>query len=364
MRLRESLKAVAEISPEAFEDLRRDIEPEWMLQALEATGTATLRTRRLPAEQVVWLVIGMALFRNRSIHEVVSKLDLALPGISLTVAPSTVVEARARLGAEPMEWLFSISAEHWAHQSARTHSWHGLALYGADGTTLRVPDSPANASHFGYARSVRGESAYPMVRGVGLMALRSHLLAAVAFGPYETSEIAYAVNLWSSVPRDSLTVVDRGFLSARILIPLARDGTNRHWLIRTKKNQRWRVLKRLGSGDALVEMNVSSEARKKDPSLPKVWSARAIRYQRKGFRAQTLLTSLLDPQAFPADEIATLYHERWELEISHPCCSPCDRPFYVSVARNCADLRREIDFMVALDVDGGLEIRVARASAA
>ena len=90
----------------------------------------------------------MALFRNRSIHDVVTKLDLALPGSSLTVAPSTVVEARARLGAEPMEWLFEISAEYWTHQSARTHSWRGLALYGVDGTPLRVPDSPANAAHF------------------------------------------------------------------------------------------------------------------------------------------------------------------------------------------------------------------------
>lgn len=212
-----------------------------------------------------------------------------------------------------MEWLFEISAEHWVHQSARTHSWRGLALYGVDGTTLRVPDSPTNAAHFGYARSIRGESAYPMVRVVGLMALRSHLLAAVAFGPYATSEIAYAANLWSSVPRDSLTIVDRGFLSARILLSLARDGTNRHWLIRTKKSQRWRVLRRLGPRDAIVEMNISSEARKKEPGLPKVWVARAITYQRKGFRAQTLLTSLLDPEAFPADEIATLYHERWEL---------------------------------------------------
>lgn len=317
MRLRESLEAVAVISPEAFEDLRRDVDPEWILQALEATGTATLRTRRLPAEQVVWLVIGMALFRSRSIHDVVSKLDLALPGSSLTVAPSTVVEARARLGAEPMEWLFEISAEHWVHQSARTHSWRGLALYGVDGTTLRVPDSSTNAAHFGYARSIRGESAYPMVRVVGLMALRSHLLAAVAFGPYATSEIAYAANLWSSVPRDSLTIVDRGFLSARILLSLARDGTNRHWLIRTKKSQRWRVLRRLGPRDAIVEMNISSEARKKEPGLPKVWVARAITYQRKGFRAQTLLTSLLDPEAFPADEIATLYHERWELELGY-----------------------------------------------
>jgi|SRR6266545_5011086 len=317
MRLRESLEAVAEISPETFEDLRRNIDPEWILQALEATGTATVRSRRLPAEQVVWLVIGMALFRNRSIEDVVNKLDLALPGPSLTVAPSSIVEARGRLGSDPMELLFAISAERWAHASARKHDWRGLALYGADGTTLRVPDSKENAEYFGYSHSVRGESAYPMVRGVGLMALRSHLLASITFGPYETSEIAYAVNLWSSVPDDSLTIVDKGFLSARILIPLARDGKNRHWLIRAKKNSRWRVLRRLGTGDVLVEMNVSSEARKKEPSLPKVWIARVVTYQRKGFGAQKLLTSMLDPRAFPATELATLYHERWELELGY-----------------------------------------------
>src|SRR5258705_12612719 len=106
------------------------------MQSRHGTGTAKLRKGRLPAEQVVCLVIGMALFRNRSIHEVVSKLDLALPGSSLTVAPSTVVEARARLGADPLEWLFSISAEHWAHRSARTHSWHGLAPHPPPPTRL------------------------------------------------------------------------------------------------------------------------------------------------------------------------------------------------------------------------------------
>ena len=331
MRLRESLEAVADLSPETFEDLRRHIDPEWILQALQATGTATVRSRRLPAEQVVWLVIGMALFRNRSIQDIVNKLDLALPSTSLTVAPSSVVEARARLGAEPMEWLFGISADHWAHASARNHRWRELALYGVDGTTLRIPDSKDNASHFGYSHSVRGESAYPMVRVVGLMTLRSHLLAAVRFGPYETGEISYAADLWASVPRDSLTIVDRGFFSARILLALAGSGTNRHWLIRSKKNLRWRTIRRLGPRDAFVEMDVSGEARRKDPSLPKTWVMRAITYQRKGFRAQILLTSLLDPVAYAADEIATLYHERWELELgttrSRPSCSTAKKLF-------------------------------------
>ena len=37
---------------------------------------------------------------------------------------------------------------------------------------------------------------------------------------------------------------------------------------------------------------------------------RAIRYQVKGFRPQTLLTSMIDPEQYPPTEMAALYHER------------------------------------------------------
>jgi hypothetical protein len=152
---------------------------------------------------------------------------------------------------------------------------------------------------------------------VGLMALRSHLLAAAAFGPYETGEHGYAAELWPSVPDDSLTIVDKGFLAAGCLIPLAQGGQNRHWLTPAKVNTKWRIIKRLGPGDLLVEMDVSRAARAKNPSLPKTWLARAVTYQRKGFRPRTLLTSMLDSERYPAQEIAALYHERWELELGY-----------------------------------------------
>lgn len=100
-----------------------------------------MRRRRLPAEQVMWLVIGMALLRDRPITKVVSMLDLALPSPSKpTVAPSAIVQARDRLGESPMAWLFSRCADTWAHQSAGRERWRGLALYGMNGTTLRIPD--------------------------------------------------------------------------------------------------------------------------------------------------------------------------------------------------------------------------------
>ena len=88
--------------PEPFETFRRHIDPVWIEQALAATGTATVRRRRLPVEEVVWVVLGMALFRDRPIEDVVSKLDLALPGGGGTIARSSVSEARARLGSEPI----------------------------------------------------------------------------------------------------------------------------------------------------------------------------------------------------------------------------------------------------------------------
>jgi hypothetical protein len=302
----------------AFDRLRRSLNPEWVEQALESTGTATIRRRRLPAEQVIWLVLGMALYRQMPIDELVERLELVLPGTGRArLAKSAVVQARARLGDEPMKWLFERCSTKWGHESARRHEWRGLALYGVDGTTVRVPDSKENREHFGSQRG-RNEtmSGYPLARIVTLMALRSHLLCAASFGPYD-DERTYARELWPQVPDDALLIVDRNFLAANILLPFATAGKNRHWLTRAKSTTSWSVVKKLGKGDELVELETSSEARRQNPDLPRVWPMRAIRYRRPGFRPQTLLTSLVDADAFPADELRALYHERWELELGY-----------------------------------------------
>ncbi len=308
MHLASSLDCITSLPvPEDWTGIQRDLDPAWIEAALLATGTATMRRRRLPAEQVVWLVIGMALFRDLSITEVATSLDLALPTPAggPTASRSAVCKARSRLGDKPLAWLFERTADHWAHASADRHRWRGLALYGLDGTTLRVPDSDDNSSYFGYASGGdRGDSGYPLLRLVALMALRSHLIAGVAFGPHAPGEQTLAADLWSAIPDHSLTINDKNFLAAGTLLSLQHAGADRHWLVPAKKNSKWRRLERFGRGDELVEMNVSKEARRKNPSLPQTWTARAIRYQRKGFRPRTLLTSLVDSTRYPAAETA------------------------------------------------------------
>jgi hypothetical protein len=318
LRLTEALEITAAATPEAFPNLVRHLEPTWVEEALLNTGTATVRRRRLPAERVVWLVLGMAVLRDMPISEVARQLELALPGSdgSRTVAPSALAKARARLGPDPMEWLFGRTGEMWAGSSAEPHRWRGLALYGVDGTTLRVADSDENRRHFGGqdAGGGRGTSGYPLVRLAVLMALRSHVLAAAAFGPY-ADERQYAGALCESVPDRSLVMLDRLYLQADVLVPLRTSGQERHWLTRAKTSTKYKVVKKLGPGDDLVEFAVRRETRRKDPSLPATFLARAVRYQRKGFRPQILLTSLLDAPLYPAAELRVLYHERWELEL-------------------------------------------------
>lgn len=320
----EALEFTSEFTPRAFPNLIKHLDPAWVEEALLSTGTATVRRRRLPAEQTVWLVLGMAVMRDLPITAVARQLDIALPASdgSRTVASSALTQARTRLGPDPMEWLFLRSAEEWANHSADADRWRGLALYGVDGTTLRVADSVENRAHFGSHNSGRHDggrderiSGYPLMRVVVLMALRSHLLAAASFGAFAIDERRYAKSLWGTVPDRSLVLVDRNYLDAGVLIPLTTTGAERHWMTRAKSTTAYKLIRRLGTGDELVEFEVSREARRKDPSLPTHFDARAIRYQRKGFKPQLLLTSLVDAERFPAAELRMLYHERWEIEL-------------------------------------------------
>jgi hypothetical protein len=104
VHLGEALAEAADFAePERFEELARHLDPQWVERALRATGTTTIRRRRLPAEQVVWPVIGMGLFRGESIERVVDLLDIPLPDRDDTaVAKSAVSQARQRLPEEPL----------------------------------------------------------------------------------------------------------------------------------------------------------------------------------------------------------------------------------------------------------------------
>lgn len=317
MRLADDFAAVAEaVEEDGIATLLKQVDQEWFEAALAATGKASLRKRRLPGMQVIWLVLAMGLFRKRSIADVAAKLDIALEGVRPCVATSALSKARKRLGPAPMEWLFEKTSEEWSKRDS-FNKWRGLNVYAIDGTTMAVADTEETADHFGRHRSGKRatESGYPSLRLVWLMCARSRLVAAARFGPSTKGEITYAKELLSVLPADSLVILDRLYYAAAILLPIV-GGSNRHYLLKLKSTAKYAEVESLGEGDALVEFVVSDEARKKDATLPKNFRARLVHYQ-SGDTEYRLLTSLVDPSDHSAEDLCAMYQERWEAELAY-----------------------------------------------
>src|SRR6266702_2174750 len=152
--------------------------PELVDVVLAETGRCEQRRRLLPARMVVYYVLALALFADVAYLEVLRLLVEALrrpgrrhadPG-GLPVK-SALVQARARLGPEPLRALFAEAARPLATPDTQGAWYRGLRLVAGDGATLDVADTPANEAAFGRAKSGRGEGtgAFPQVRVVGLV---------------------------------------------------------------------------------------------------------------------------------------------------------------------------------------------------
>jgi len=291
---------------------------EWVEEAIACTGTASIRKRRLPAEQVVWLVVALALYRHKSVSEVLDDLELALPDAQVRhLSKSAAAQARQRLGAEPLRWLFEKSALAWGEQDRQAYAFKGLQLLAMDGTTLRTHDTPELREQFGAQNYVGATVAsYPQVRGVTLTALPTHVIRDAMFGPYGINEMLYAKSLIARIPDCSLTIFDRGFMSAEILCMLTSGGNNRHFVIPAKSNSKWEVIGG-NAHDATVRMRVSPQARAKCPDLQEFWDARAIFVIDSQARQRILLTSLTDRRRFHAADIVSCYDKRWSIETSY-----------------------------------------------
>lgn len=313
MSFGEAIKDLVAMGPSSAARFSGSITPELIEAALAATGSASARRRKMPADSAIWLVIGMGLFGDRSIEQVFNQLDLVIPGVD-KIARSSIAQARARLGADALRWLFGTTAEAWLPKVAQS-GFHGLSLFAVDGTCVRVPDSDENYEYFGKPAGSH-EAAYPQLRMAALMALRERLLVDARFGPYNVAEQELAKGLWAKLPDDSLTILDRGFVDYTLFAELFASGRNRHVLVRMRSDVKLEVIEELPDGSAIARWLPSKPVRAARPDLPQQIIGRLIRYEHPDSEGPSrLFTSLIDPIKFPAEELIALYHERWEIEL-------------------------------------------------
>lgn len=285
---------------------------KWVEEAVEQTGKASVRKRRFPAEQAVWLVLGIGLLRNRSIPEVCDKLELAFPdakGELPPLATSSIIKGKEKLGAEPMKYLFKLTAAQW-DKSQDFDEVCGLKLLSVDGTHFKTQDTPSNQA-FGYAQR---NANFPSVLAVTLMSMRTHLISDAAFGSVTNSEIHYAQQLVGSAPENSLTLFDRGFSSAELFTSWQGASANSHWLTPIKNKMRYDIVESYSEYDHLIDMPVSPQARKAAPYLGDRWQARLILIPNPKGEIKGFITSCICPDKYPLKSLLEVYWQRWEIE--------------------------------------------------
>jgi len=277
------------------------------------------RNRLLPVHLVVYYVLALGLFMEASIQEVLRCLLDSLGQIGQdapkAATKGAISQARTRVGVEPLRQLFLSCCRPIGTHSTRGCFWRGLRVMAMDGTTLDTQDTQANDEAFGRSGSGRGETAFPQLRMTLLAECGSHAVVGAALGSYRTSERTLAREMVDRL--DTLLLADRGFVGHDIWRTFAQSGVQMLW--RVGSNIKLEAIKTLRDGTTLAQLDAPKELAKTG-ALP--ITVRVIEYELEGVaKPETegtryrLITTLLDPRKAPAIELASLYQERWEIEI-------------------------------------------------
>jgi hypothetical protein len=286
---------------------------------LDAQKKTSRRQRELPAHVVVYYVIALALFMQVSYREV---LRCLLEGLAWLLGPrqavkitgkSGISQARTRLGWAVMQQLHDQLVQPVAVKDTQGAWYRGWRLVSLDGSTLDVADEQENAQAFGRPSASRGASAYPQIRFVSLVENGTHVLFGSRLGGCARGEITLAQEVLGCLQKGMLCLADRNFFGFALWNRAGATGADLLW--RVKKNLRLRMEQRLPDGSYQSRIYASERDWRHQTNGVVV---RVIDYQLEGIAdaepIYRLVTTILDPAAGPAEELAALYHERWEIE--------------------------------------------------
>jgi hypothetical protein len=284
--------------------------PELIDRVVRECGRQEQRSRLLPAQRVVYGLLMMCLSGSIGYARLMRHLAAqALSGHPSAAGRSAFGQARMRLGWEVMERLFRVLAKPLGDptRDADTCFWRGRRVLAMDGTTIELVVNPELEKAYGGQISndgCRRRVGPPRARVVSLIECGTRALIDVVIGRYNQGENSLARELVKSLMPGMIVLADRGFPSALLWRLFAAAGADLLW--RVKGDVGWRAARDLEDGSYLILFGRGK------PILMRV-----IEYRLAGSEdTYRLLTNLLDPITAPAAELAALYCQRWEIELT------------------------------------------------
>jgi len=335
--------------------------PPQRLQALLLLCDVRFRRRVFTPMSTLWLWLWQRM-QGGSCRDVVASAFAWAVGKDQQPA-STDCSAYCQARMRQKETFLKRVAQQLAEQTDAASEFQafGRPAFLVDGTSVKVADTPANRQAFPLTKKQTPGASFPLVRLLAVFSLATGALRHLATGAFaNTSEQGLFYSLWPQLPASSIVVADCYFDTFRNLALLLNRGVDCVFKLnpRRRKIDFRRGQKRLGQADALFEW---PRPQRKDwlvasdyDEAPETLRVRIIRYRlkRPGFRSQpvVLVTTLLDPVAYPAAQVAALYGRRWQVEI-HLCQIKSALGMGWIDARSPAMVRKEIwVFMLAYNL--------------
>ena len=317
-------------------DVAKALAPETIRQVCEGLGHSW-RVRVLDPVATVHVFLLQVLYGNIACSAL-SRLS------GLAFNASSYCEARGRLPLAVFAMLLERVGQALVPDMDESGLWRGHRTWLLDGSSFSMSDTPELQAHFGQPGAQAKGCGFPVAHLLALFHSGTGFLREVLASPMRTHDMKHAALMHTGMRPGDVLVADRGFASFVHLALLFKRQM--HALFRCHQQQivsfrvgrkhtqqrkpkrglpRSRYVRRLGRHDQLVEYTKpTSKPKWMDDeayaALPETLLVRELRYStpQRGVRTRviTLVTTLLDPETYPAKELAELYQSRWRVEVN------------------------------------------------
>jgi hypothetical protein len=281
------------------------------------------------AEVTYWTFLSQCLSADHSCRDAVARLRAWQTARSLkpcSAETGRYCEKRNKLPEDVVRTLMRETGKQVEDESPSTWLWHGRKVRVVDGSTITMPDTHLNQKAYPQMKSQQPGCGFPIARILAVFSLSTGTVLNAAIGKYKgkhTGENSMFRRLHGTLEQGDIVLADRYFSGWFDVALLQQRGID--MVVRNHQGRRtdFRTGKRLGKDDHLIFVKRPCRPKWMSPeqyaTMPEKMMLREVRIHvtQKGKRTRSLIvvTTLLDSEQYPAEEIASLYRQRWQAEL-------------------------------------------------
>jgi hypothetical protein len=307
----------------------RELLPKEQVEAAIERHQINFRRRLYTPLVTIWTFLYQVLTPDQSCRAAVARL-LALLCVNgdgpVSAKTDPYCKARQRLSEQLPADLARTKGNDLHHQVPSTGLLNGRPIKIADGTTVSMPDTPANQKAYPQQPGQKEGLGFPILRLVGLISLSCGAVLNVAMAPYSgkrTGETSLLRDLLDSLHAGDILLADAIFSNYWTIVLLSAIGVDFVGRHDNKRKIDFRKGRRLGRYDHIVQWHRPQKpvwmSKRLYESLPETLTVREMKVEvrQKGFRCRHLLvtTTLLDNQLYSKEEVAMAFRARWHAEL-------------------------------------------------